>query len=114
MQPSETGKIYPPYYIVADVERYKTLSPESEKAKKLARKISVNIGDYAALRLVLGIDPPEFARFYPDMETASPTTIDTIDSFLDKFGGNLPEDNPAAGLGGYVLEEEKEKKEGKE
>ena len=52
----------------------------------LARKISANIGDYASLRLILGIDPPEFARFYPDMEIATPSTFDTIDSFLDKFG----------------------------
>ena len=100
-----------PYYIVPDVEEYRKLDPNSEEAKKLSRRIAANVGDYASLRLILGIDPPEFARFYPDMETASPTTIDTIDSFLDKFGGNLPEDNPAPGLGGYVLEEEKEKEE---
>ena len=79
-----------PYYIVPIVERYKELDPEGEEAGKLSRLIAANIGDYASLRLVLGIDPPEFARFYPDMELASPGTFDTIDSFLDKFGHDTP------------------------
>ena len=86
-----------PYYIVPLVEEYRQLDPKSERAKTLSRKISANIGDYASLRLVLGIDPEEFARFYPDMEMATPSTMDTIDSFLDKFGKDLP---PA----GYVPE----------
>ena len=77
-----------PYYIVPLVEQYKKLDANCEEAKKLSRRIAANIGDYASLRLVLGIDPPEFARFYPDMETVTPDTFDTIDSFLDKFGGS--------------------------
>ena len=79
-----------PYYIVPYIERYQELEPDSEEAKKLSRLIAANIGDYAALRLILGIDPPEFARFYPDMEASTPSTIDTIDSFLDKYGANSP------------------------
>ena len=95
-----------PYYIVSRVEEYKKLDPNSEKAKKLSRLIAANVGDYASLRLILGIDPPEFARFYPDMETSTPTTMDTIDTFLDKFGSNLPEDPLAFSgpIGGYVPE----------
>lgn len=73
-----------------DVEVYKSLPSDSPEARELTRRIAANIGDYASLRLVLGIDPPEFARFYPDMETATPDTIDTIDSFLDKFGKDIP------------------------
>ena len=88
-----------PYYIVPDVERYRQLDPDSEEARRLSRKIAANIGDIFTLRQVLRIDPPEFAKFYPDMETSTPTTMDTIDSFLDKFGGDL---KPA----GYVPEEE--------
>ena len=95
-----------PYYIVPEIEEYRKLDPNSEEARKLSRFIAANIGDYASLRLVLGIDPPEFARFYPDMETATPSTMDTIDSFLDKFGGNLPHDSePVPGFSGYVLED---------
>ena len=95
-----------PYYIVPDVEKYRKLDPESDEAILLSRRIAANIGDYAALRLVLGIDPPEFAKFYPDMETPTPSTIDTIDSFLDKFGNTLPE-NPLDALNpdSYNLEE---------
>ena len=89
---SEIGNLKYPYHIVPDVERYRKLDPDTPEAMALSRRIAVNIGDYAALRLVLGIDPPEFAKFYPDMETASPSTMDTIDSFLDKFGSNLPDD----------------------
>ena len=87
MQPLETGK---PYYIVPDVELYKTLDPESEEARILSRKIAANVGDLASLRLILGIDPPEFARFYPDMNTPDPDTFDTIDAFLEKFGSGDP------------------------
>ena len=107
-----------PYYIVPQVEEYRKLDPNSEEAKKLSRIIATNVGDYASVRLILGIDPPDFARFYPDMETSTPTTMDTIDTFLDKFGTNLPADPLAVSLGGYVLEEDvdepKEIKEAKE
>ena len=95
-----------PYYIVPAVEEYRKLDPNSEEAKKLSRLIAANVGDYASLRLILGIDPPEFAKFYPDMETVTPSTMDTIDSFLDKFGKDLPVDTLNASLSEYVLEEE--------
>ena len=88
-----TGKTYykleAPYYIVPDVEAYRKLDPTSEEARLLSRKISANIGDLMSLRQILGIDPPEFAKFYPDMETETPSTMDTIDAFLNKFGQNL-------------------------
>ncbi|MCH5226942.1 MAG: hypothetical protein J1F16_03880 [Muribaculaceae bacterium] len=83
-----------PYYIVPQVEAYRRLDPTSEEAVRLSRIIAANMGDYASLRLVLGIDPPEFARYYPDMEVTTPSTMDTIDAFLDKFGSNA---HPAAG-----------------
>ena len=93
-----------PYYIVPDVEEYKKLEPTSEEAKRLSRRIAANIGDYVSLRLVLGIDPPEFARFYPDMDTYTPGTFDTIDTFLDKFGAPLP---PLGYMASQVQEEGK-------
>ena len=87
-----------PYYIVPDVEAYKRLDPDSEEAGKLKRRIVANIGDLPSLRLILGIDPSEFGKFYPDMENNTPSTLDTIDAFLDKFGAKespgsyIPED----------------------
>lgn len=50
------------------------------------RRIAANVGDPKALRLILGIDPEEFARFYPDMTRPGLSTDDTIDSFLSRFG----------------------------
>lgn len=93
-----------PFYIVPAVEEYRSLDPNSEEAKKLGRKIAANVGDYASLRLILGIDPPEFAKFYPDMETNTPSTEDTIDSFLDKFGAGLTDSlTYGSSESGYVL-----------
>lgn len=90
-----------PYYIVPDVEEYRKLDPNSEEAKRLCRKIAANIGDLASLRLIMGIDPPEFAKFYPDMDTMSPSTLDTIDNFLEKFGSKSP-------AGGYLAVDDNE------
>ena len=109
MQRLETGDY--PYYIVPAVEAYKKLPPESEEARKLVRLISANVGDYAALRLVLGIDPPEFARFYPDMESSTPSTMDTIDAFLEKFGTPLPPGSYVPEPAPYNLEREEEREE---
>lgn len=72
-----------PYYIIPTIEAFKAASG-AEKAV-LARKISVAIGNLPALRKVLGMDPSEFATFYPDMSTLTPTTADTIDTFIDNY-----------------------------
>ncbi|MCH5225571.1 MAG: hypothetical protein J1D77_06200 [Muribaculaceae bacterium] len=101
MQPLETGNY--PYYIVPWVEEYKNLPSDSEEAQRLSRLIAANIGDYASLRLVLGIDPPEFGKFYPDLETSSPSTLATIDSFLEKYGG--PNHSSETTPPGYVPEQ---------
>ena len=44
------------------------------------------------MRRVLGKDTPEVADYYPDLQNNTPSTLDTIDSFLDKFGGNISSD----------------------
>lgn len=81
-----------PYYIIPDIEEYRKLDPESEEAKILSRRIAANIGDHEVLRRVLGKDTPEVADYYPDLQNNTPSTLDTIDSFLDKFGGNISSD----------------------
>ena len=81
-----------PYYIIPDIEEYRKLDPESEEAKILSRRIAANIGDHEVLRRVLGKDTPEVADYYPDLQHNTPSTLDTIDSFLDKFGGNISSD----------------------
>ena len=98
------------YYIVPIVEKFRSLPPDSEEAKKLALIISVNIGDKDVLK-DLGIRDlePEFvapeeqpdtrdASSYNIGDNESPDTeeghdsssMDTIDSFLDKFGKDIP------------------------
>ena len=79
-------------------------TPDEEEAARLRRIIAANIGDMPSLRLLLGIDPEEFANFYPDMEKVNISTLDTIDSFLTKFGNadaptpqtaaEIPEETP--------------------
>ena len=93
-----------PYYIVPVVERYKSLPPESEEAKKLADLISVNIGHRETLQSILY---PEHLKVKLDLNEKGETgmkedsqnteahekeggSMGTIDSFLDKFGSNLP------------------------
>lgn len=96
-----------PYFIYPDVlavkeavENAHATTEESERLMRLRRRIAANVGDIPALRLMLRMDPEEFARFYPDMEHATPSTADTIDSFLSKFGKpDLPVSEATAGIG---------------
>ena len=76
-----------PYYIYPDVLALREGRYESEEeAGRLRRRIAANVGDLRTLRIILGLDPAEFARFYPDMMKQTPSTADTIDSFLQHFG----------------------------
>ncbi len=59
-------------------------NPEEEM--RLRRIVAANVGDIPALRLMLGIDPEEFASFYPDLAAPALSTVDTISSFLNRFG----------------------------
>ena len=78
-----------PYFIYPDVMKLRRPGlPEAERHFLTAR-VAANVGDHSALRIILGMDPEEFAYFYPDMRNASPSTNTTIDSFIDKFGGNI-------------------------
>ncbi len=74
-----------PYFIYPDVVALKDCQDPCE-IMRLRRRIAANVGDIPSLRLMLGMDPEEFARFYPDMSPATLSTTDTIDSFLTHFG----------------------------
>ena len=74
-----------PYFIYPDVIALKDCQ-DPDETMRLRRRIAANVGDIPALRLMLGMDPEEFARFYPDMSPATMSTTDTIDSFLAHFG----------------------------
>ncbi len=72
-----------PYFVVPAVKALRKAA--GEERKELCRRIAAAVGDRAALRAVLGIDPEEFAAFYPDMDKTRLSTEATIDSFLDRF-----------------------------
>ncbi len=75
-----------PYFIVPAVEALRSGGLSEEETVRCRRLVAANVGDTKALRLILGIDPAGFSRFYPDMSVVTPTTADTIDSFLSRFG----------------------------
>ena len=76
-----------PYYIYPDVLALKEGSYADEaEARMHRRRIAANVGDVNTLRILLGIDPENFAHFYPDMAKAELSTNDTIDTFLSQFG----------------------------
>ena len=79
-----------PYFIVPAIEELPSAS--GEQRLQLVRRIAAAVGDPVALRAIIGIDPEEFIEFYPDLHSPELSTEDTIDSFLDRFGGtNRPQ-----------------------
>ena len=74
-----------PYFIYPDVMALRSGNLSPEEKKRVSRRVAALTGDTAALRIMLGIDPREFAAFYPDMATTTPSTNETIDTFLEKF-----------------------------
>ena len=72
-----------PYFINPDINSLPTAT--GEERMKLIRHIAACVGDEETLRILLGIDPEEFTRFYPDMIPAEMSTDDTITSFISRF-----------------------------
>ena len=64
---------------------------DSEKRKKLKQKLAVNISSLEALKSVLGEETLDIEEFYPDRQPKHPTTENTIDGFLDRFGTRGPD-----------------------
>ena len=86
-----------PYFIYPAVMKLRKGVDDPEEAMRLRRFVGANVGHIPSLRLILGLDPEEFARFYPDLLPPDLTTEDTIDSFLSRFGNaDLPTPRAAA------------------
>lgn len=99
-----------PYYIIPDIERFPEAS--GEERSRLARRIAAAVGDPVALRAILGVDPAEFASFYPDMALPDLSTGETIDAFIDRFSDpsrpmptEVEEILPPAGTPVYSLDD---------
>lgn len=75
------------YYIIPDLE---ALNKETdyERLRLIRRRIAANIGDRDALFAILGEASGDFYDFYGDSELPTLSTEDTIDSFLEHFGGD--------------------------
>lgn len=72
-----------PYFIVPAVRALTTAT--GEERRTLLRRIAAAVCSEADLRAIAGIDPEEFAAFYPDSRHSDAGTEATIDSFLEKF-----------------------------
>ncbi len=92
---SEYSSDYP-YFIYPAVMALRKGVNDPEEAERLRRIVAANVGDIPALRLMLGIDPEDFASFYPDITAPVLSTNDTIDSFLSHFGSQDAPVPPAA------------------
>lgn len=98
-----------PYFIYPLVMALREGAVDKEEVARLRRIIAANVGDIPSLRIILGIDSEEFAGFYPDMEKTTISTVDTIESFLSKFGNpNAPIPPVAAEITGSTLQEAEE------
>ena len=75
-----------PYYIYPDLLALQKGGLSEVEAMRHKRRIAANVGSEDTLRRILGIDPEEFAHFYPDMVKNPLDTLKTIDSFLTQFG----------------------------
>ena len=75
-----------PYFIHPVVMTLRQGVDDPEEERRLRRIVAANVGDIPSLRLILGIDPEEFASFYPDLASPALSTDDTISSFLSHFG----------------------------
>ncbi len=76
-----------PYFIYPAVMALRNGVDNPEEETRLRRIVAANVGDIPALRLMLGIDPEDFASFYPNLSAPTLSTVDTISSFLNRFGG---------------------------
>lgn len=84
-----------PYYIIPDIEALETAT-DSQQEELHRRRIAANIGDREALMRILGVTSIDPDNFYPDQKAPEMDTEDTIEAFLDKFGGasTMPEADP--------------------
>lgn len=81
-----------PYFINPNIDALPTAT--GEERERLVRRIAACVGDEAALRAITGIDPAEFARFYPGMTPPELSTEDTISSFISRFSSEKAADTP--------------------
>lgn len=74
-----------PYYLPSIIKAYRESEPDSEEAKKLGACISVNVGDPEVVKKIFSSSQP-----LHNVENPVSSTLDTIESFLNKFSPKKP------------------------
>ena len=78
-----------PYYVIPDIEAFPTAT--GEERERLAGRIAALVADRDALCEILGLEPECADTSGNKTANHGLSTVDTIDSFLDRFGGNTRE-----------------------
>ena len=81
-----------PYFINPDIEALPDAT--GDERTRIMRRIAACVGDESALRTILGLNPAEFAAFYPDMLPPELSTDDTISSFINRFSSEQAAETP--------------------
>lgn len=71
------------------------IAPGSEDEAREAARVGATLRDPMTLRDLLGKDPALLANFYPEQLPQTPSTSDTIDTFLASFGATDPRETDA-------------------
>lgn len=87
---------HPPYYILPDIRCLKENGEqEQEQVHAMARRIAIAMPDRRTVDDLLADRAPLFDNFYAEEVTATPSTEDTIDTFLNTFGKPDPREADA-------------------
>ena len=95
-----------PYFVYGLIEELKDCT-NPQAAAKIKERIAANVGDPDALIALIGKWGIDFRSFYDSVSSRKPSTSDTIESFLQKFGPSTPMSyNSALSLQDSVPEED--------
>lgn len=76
-----------PYFSGTDIMMLESDVPLSASERtRIAARIAASTGDERALRRLLGESDIDFDTFYPDLCEQTPSTDDTIETFLNAYG----------------------------
>lgn len=71
---------------------------DPEEARKLAAKVAITLPEAESLRDILGDDATLLANFYPTERQATPSTTETIDTFLATYSRDAASDRATEAL----------------
>lgn len=75
-----------PYFTLPALRALKESDLQNPEAAALAARVAITLGSVGEMNHVLGRRAGVFADFYPQPRATTPSTADTIDSFLATYG----------------------------